>query len=178
MMTLTSHYPAHTLPFIFISAIYGAARLIKRNGERISVYLAAVIIFFSLVFFGKSDGHKLSKFIRSAKQLHSSEVRNALKIIPEDASVSAVHRIAPHLTHRKYIYIWENSADTRYLTEYVVLHRRLIEAGREGFEQLIAGLREKGFQQVYFDKYNDLFIFFNPAYQKELMENRQGRINI
>ncbi|MDD5505563.1 MAG: DUF2079 domain-containing protein [Candidatus Omnitrophica bacterium] len=178
MTTLTSHYPAHTLPFIFISAIYGAARLIKARGERLSVYLAAIIIFFSLIFFGKSDGYKLSKFIRSAEQLHSSEVRAALKVIPQSASVSAVHRIAPHLTHRKYIYIWENSPDMRYLAEYVVLHRRLIEADKEGFEQLIAGLRGKGFQQVYFDKYNDLFIFFNPAYKKKLLENRQGRINI
>jgi len=178
MMTLTSHYPAHTLPFIFISAIYGAGRLIARRGERVSVYLAAVIIFLSLLFFGKSDGYKLSKFIRSADQLHSSGIRKALKKIPESASLCAVHRIAPHLTHRKFIYIWENSPDMRYLAEYVVLHRRLIETDKERFNQLIIELREKGFKEAYTDKYNDLFIFFNPMYKKEFLENRQGRIII
>ncbi len=178
MMTLTSHYPAHTLPVIFISAIYGAGRLIDRSGERVSVYLAAIIIFFSLLFFGKSDGYKLSKFIRSAGQLHSSEVRGALKIIPQSASVCAVHRLAGHLTHRKFIYIWETSPDMRYLAEYVVLHRRLIEADKEGFGRVIAELRERGFKETYADKYNDLFIFFNPIYKKEFLENRQGRIII
>lgn len=178
MMTLTSHYPAHTLPFIFISAVYGAARVVNRRGKGASVYLAAMIIFFSLIFFGKSDGYKLSKFIRTAGQLHSSEVRRALKMIPEGASVCAAHRIAPHLTHRKYIYIWENSPDMRYLTEYVVLHRRLIEADKEEFDRFIIELREKGFKEAYTDEYNDLFIFFNPVYKKESLENRQGRINI
>lgn len=178
MMTLTSHYPAHTLPFIFISAIYGAGRLIDRSGERVSVYLATIIIFFSLLFFGKSDGYKLSKFIRSAEQLHSSEVRGALKIIPQSASVCAVHRLAGHLTHRKFIYIWETSPDMRYLAEYVVLHRQLIEADKEGFGRIIAGLREMGFKETYTDKYGDFFIFFNPMHKKELLENKQSRIII
>jgi len=178
MMTLTSHYPAHTLPFIFISAIYGASRLINAKRSRLPVYLAAIIIFFSLVFFGKSDGYKLAKFRRTAAQLHSSEVRAALKMIPQSASVSAMHRLAAHLTHRKYIYIWENSQDTRYLAEYVVLHRRLIETDKEGFDQLIIGLKEKGFKEEYSDQYNDLFIFINPVYNKELLEKRQGRIII
>jgi len=30
MQTISSHYPAHTMPFIFIAAIYGARRLIRR----------------------------------------------------------------------------------------------------------------------------------------------------
>jgi uncharacterized membrane protein len=178
MMTLTSHYPAHTLPFIFISAIYGAGRLVNGRDERISVYLAAVIIFLSLLFFGKSDGYKLSKFIRSAGQLHSSEIRRALKNIPESASVSAVHRIAPHLTHRKYIYIWENNPDKRYLVEYVVLHRRLIEADQERFTKIIVELRERGFKEVYTDKYNDFFIFFNPLYKNESLSSIHGKINL
>ncbi|MDD5465379.1 MAG: DUF2079 domain-containing protein [Candidatus Omnitrophica bacterium] len=187
MSTITSHYPAHVLPFIFISAICGAGRLVNfiRNKfpvkdieKRVSICLAAIIIFLSLFFFGKSDGHKLSKFIHSAKQLHSSEIRMALKNIPEGASVSAVHRLVPHLTHRKYIYIWENSPDSRYLTKYVVLHRQLIESDKERFDQVIIELKERGFKEIYNDKYNDLFIFFNPMYKKEFLENRQGRIII
>ncbi|MFA4854636.1 MAG: DUF2079 domain-containing protein [Candidatus Omnitrophota bacterium] len=178
MMTLTSHYPAHTLPFIFISAIYGAGKLVDGRGERVSIWLAAVIIFLSLLFFGKSDGYKLSKFIRSALQLHSSEIRRALKNIPESASVSAVHRIAPHLTHRKYIYIWENSPDKRYLVEYVILHRRLIEADQERFAQVIAELRERGFKEAYTDKYNDFFIFFNPLYKNGSLSSIHGKINL
>lgn len=187
MITLTSHYPSHTLPFIFISAIYGAGRLVdfvknkfpaEGREKRVSLCLAGVILLFSLLFFGKSDGHKLSKFIRSAGELRSSKIRGVLKSIPESASVSAVHRIVPHLAHRQYIYIWENSPDTRYLSEYVVLHRRLIEGDKEGLDRIIADLNKKGFKETYSDKYNGLFIFFNPLYKKELLENRQGRIII
>lgn len=189
MSTITSHYPAHTLPFIFISAIYGAGKLIdlvnvrlsgknRAFAKKISFFIGTVVILLSLLFFGKSDGHKLSKFIRSANALRSSEIRQALKNIPERSSVSAVHRIAPHLTHREYIYIWENRPDMRYLVEYVVLHRQLIESGKERFDQVIAGLRGKGFKEVYSDKYKDLFIFFNPMHKKEFLENKQGKIII
>ena len=186
MVDITAHYPAHTLPFIFISAIFGAGSLIdflknkgfikKFGAGKISNFLAALIILLSLGFFGKSDGHKLAKFIYSANSLNSGEIRQALKKIPPDASVCAVHRIVPHLTHRKYIYIWENSQDTRYLVEYIVLHRRLIERDKKRFDQMIIELRERGYQEVHSDKSGDLFIFLNPGYEKESLENRQSKM--
>lgn len=185
MITITSHYPAQVLPFIFISAIYGAGKLIdlltiklnnKNIAKKIPFYIAAVIILLSLGFFGKSDGHKLSKFIHSANALHSNEIRQALKQIPQEASVSAVHRITPHLAHRKYLYLWENNPDTRYIVEYVVLHRELIEKDKERFDQTLIDLKEKGFKEIYSDKYGDLFIFFNPMYKKETWESIQSKI--
>ncbi len=187
MSTITSHYPAHTLPFIFIAAIFGARNLVDflnnrlysdgaDRRERISFFIGAVIILFTLFSFGKSDGYKLSKFMRSANALHSSRIRQILRTLPQEASVSAAHRIVPHLTHRKYIYIWENSPDTWYLVEYVVLHRQLIERDKERFGQVIVELKERGYKEVYSDKYGDLFIFFNPMRKKEPLENIQSRI--
>lgn len=186
MVSITAHYPAHTLPFIFISAIFGAGKLIdffennnfikKFPAQKAGNFLAVLIILLSLGFFGKSDGHKLWKFIDSAKALNSSQIRQALKIIPEKASVCATHRIVPHLSHRKYIYIWEISQDTRYLVEYVVLHRQLFERDKAQFEQAISHLQEKGFQEIYSDKRGDLFIFFNPQYNEKLLDNIKGRL--
>lgn len=187
MMTLTSHYPAHTLPFIFISAIYGVGRLVeflnlkvakkyKRWIEKFPVMVGSFIIICSLAFFGKSDGHKLAKFFYSARDLHSSEVRQALKIISQEASVSAVHRLVPHLTHRKFIYIWETTPETRFLVEYVVLHRRLIEKEGERFDQFITELKDKGFREIYRDRGSDLVILFNPHYKESNLESRQSRL--
>lgn len=187
MATLTSHYSAHVLPFIFISAIYGAVKLIdlanirlsgknKAFTKKIPFFIGTAVILLSLLFFGKSDGHKLSKFIHSANALHSSGIRQVLKKIPEESSVSAVHKIVPHLTYRKYLYIWESSPDTRYLVEYVVLHRQLIENDKQRFDQIILKLKEKGFKETYSDKHGDLLIFFNPMYKKESLENMQRKI--
>lgn len=185
MVTITSHYPAQALPFIFISAIYGAGKVVdllniklknKNIAKKIPFYIAIVIILLSLGFFGKSDGHKLYKFIHSANNLRSKEIRQALKQIPQEASVSAIHRITPHLAHRKYLYLWENNPDTRYIVEYVVLHRELIEKDKEQFDQILIDLKEKGFKEVYTDQYGDLYIFFNTKYNKKNIENIQRKI--
>ncbi|MFH1442349.1 MAG: DUF2079 domain-containing protein [Candidatus Omnitrophota bacterium] len=215
MITITSHYPAQVLPFIFISAIYGAGKLIdllniklnnrniakknpffmvwesikhfpttenstksnlKSHLSKVNFLVGAMIILLSLGFFGKSDGHKLSKFIYSTNALHSNEIRRALKKIPQEASVSAVHRITPHLAHRKYLYLWENNLDTRYLVEYVVLHRQLIEKDKEHFDQTIIKLKEKGFEEIYRDKHEELYILFNSKYKKENLKDIQRKI--
>lgn len=174
MTTITSHYPAQVLPFIFISAIYGAGKLTKKSASLTGI----IIIFLVLAFFGKSDGHKLSKFIHSANTLHSNQIREALKQIPEQASVSAVHRIAPHLSHRKYIYFWENSPDTRYLAEYVVLHRQLIENEVEKFDRFLLQLNEEGFKKIYSDVSSGFYIFHNPLNKQELLEHIQRKIKL
>lgn len=187
MTSVTSHYSAHVLPFIFISAIYGAGKLIdsanirlsgknKAFTKKIPFFIGTAVILLSLLFFGKSDGHKLSKFIHSANTLRSREIRQILKKIPQGSSVSAVHRIAPHLTHRKYIYFWENSLNTRYLVEYVVLHRRLIEVDGKRFDKVIIELKEKGFNEIYSDECRDLFILFNPLFKKESLDNLQSKL--
>lgn len=185
MVSITGHYPAHILPFIFIAAIYGAANLVDffkgkpflkaDRLKNIPVYLGVVIILFSLFFYGKGDGHKLTKFIQSGHSLESSKMRQALRIIPPTASVLAVHRIVPHLSHRKYIYIWESDIDTRYLVEYVVLHRQLIENEKDRFDQIIYQLKEKGFKEVYSDEHKDFYIFYNPLNKIELLERLPGK---
>lgn len=183
MITIASHYPAQVLPFIFISAIYGAGKLMDLLGHKIPTkkarfLIGTIIIVLSLAFFGKSDGHKLYKFIHSANALHSKEIRQALKKIPQEASVCAVHRITPHLTHRPYLYFWEDppTANTRYLVEYVVLHRTLIEKDKDTFEQNIIELEGKGFKEIYNDKYKDLFILFNPMNKQRELKNIQNKI--
>ncbi len=180
MMSITGHYPAHTLPFIFIAAIYGAANLVnyfknkpffkRAISSNVSIYLGVIIILFSLFFYGKGDGHKLTKFIQSVHSLDAAKISQALRIIPQEASVSAVHRIVPHLSHRKFIYIWESDIDTRYLVEYVVLHRQLIESEKDHFDKILSQLKEKGFKEIYSDERKDFYIFYNPLNKQELLE--------
>ncbi len=136
----------------------------------VSISFGVIIILFSLFFYGKGDGHKLSKFRQSADNLKSAKIKQALRSIPQEASVSATHRIVPHLTHRKFIYIWESNIATRYLVEYVVLHRQLIEVGKDNFDGIISQLKEKGFKEIYSDEERDLYILYNPLNKQELLE--------
>lgn len=180
MVTITGHYPAHTLPFIFISAIYGVANLVdffknkpllgRYKLKAVSICFGVIIILFSLFFYGKGDGHKLSKFMQSADNLKSAKIKQALRSIPQEASVSAIHRIVPHLTHRKFIYIWESNIATRYLVEYVVLHRQLIEVGKDDFDGSLSQLKEKGFKEIYSDEDRNLYILYNSLNKRELLE--------
>lgn len=188
MATITSHYPALVLPFIFIAAIYGAGKLIdltntklfamdKVSIRRVPCFVGAAVILFSILFFGKSDGHKLAKFVNTAEELHSYEIRKILSMIPEGVSVSAVHRICPHLTHRRYIYFWEYR-EFRYLVEYVILHRRLMEADIEKFDDLLLRLNREGFKEIYLSNLNELHIFYNPLNKAKLLKHIQYRFRL
>lgn len=184
MQTITSHYPAHTIPFIFIAAIYGIAWLLDKFGnskaryEKISFYSAAYLIAFSLAFYGKSDGHKLSKFINGANEINSNEVFSALKIIPQDSSVCAVNGLVPHLSHRKFIYIWKESKEFKNNCEYVVIHNKPRETESESISNIIDNLKKSGYQLIYAGPKITLYIFYSPHIDKTLLEKQDKKFSI
>lgn len=121
---ITSHYVAHILPFVYIMAIYGAAKitgLFKKMNLRINPILSLIIIFLSLFFYTKTDAYKLHKFIKSIKINRSFEKFSYLKLIPDNASVSATSNLVPHLSHRKYIYDWDSKGEVVFKTEYIII---------------------------------------------------------
>ncbi|MBU2541429.1 MAG: DUF2079 domain-containing protein [Candidatus Omnitrophica bacterium] len=185
MQTISSHYPAHTMPFIFISAIYGVGWLVdhlskvKNSGSRrksIAFWLSIFIITVSLLFFGKSDGHKFAKFIRGAEEIRAQEKISYLKLIPKDASVYTVHNLGPHLSHRKYIYLWQSLESTKFITEYIVLDRELLGLDEHDFFAISQALNKKGYEKTFFDRFNSFHIYFNSKIEKSLLEKQPKKI--
>jgi len=127
------------------------------------------------MFYGKTDGHKFAKFLRGAREIRASEVISNLTLIPQDASVCAVHNLVPHLAHRKYIYIWKGIEKNRYNTEYIVIHKGLLDTTQEAGKvpEILSALNQKGYEIVFSDK--SLYIFFNPDVKKSWLEKEQGR---
>lgn len=186
MQTISSHYPAHTLPFIFISAVYGAGWILdslsKNKGffndrpKKVTMYLSIYIMLTSLLFYGKTDGHKFAKFIKSAKEIHAREIISDLRIIPEDASVCAVNRLVPHLSHRKYIYIWKDLGNSKFNTQYIVIHKDFLESPEDNIFDITRILGQKGYKNIIQDKYSPLYIFFNPDIDGSLLENEPRKL--
>jgi uncharacterized membrane protein len=81
-------------------------------------------------------------------------VRNALALIPADASVTATYKFVPHLSHRRNIYDWPNPFIAQNwatrgeelhdpaTVEWLVIDRRLVTDPRE--RALLAGLVSEG----------------------------------
>jgi len=182
MQTITAHYPAHTVPFIFIAAIYGAGWLVDRLTKRgfakrkVTIILSIYIIFISLLFFGKSDGHKFVKFLRGAREIRSKEIRSYLCLIPESASVCAANNLIPHLSHRKYIYMWNGLNGFKYNTEYIVLYKDLLGQGSDDLPKILDILSQKGYKNAFSDKEQAFYILFNPKFDRAILEKQPAKI--
>lgn len=115
------HYTAAITPFVFIAAIYGARRLITflRNttllhskvvnikGQNLEYVISFYLLIITLIWnvlhspsplFYKFDWSKYQETNETKK------VREILKKIPSDASVSAMNNLGPHLSNRRFLY--------------------------------------------------------------------------
>jgi len=88
------HYTAPLIPFIFISAIYGAHRLRKVISPKklVPVLLASTLIINAALFIFYNPNYEIGKI--------QMDEWNALNKIPENASVYVDHSVAPALSNR------------------------------------------------------------------------------
>ncbi|MFZ2938277.1 MAG: DUF2079 domain-containing protein [Candidatus Omnitrophota bacterium] len=174
--SLSSHYVAFVLPFVYISSIYGAANLIefikrrqvsKRiSPDKIKIILSAYIIIISLFFYGKTDAYKFRRFIDGIRQGRSFEKIAYLSRIPKDASVSASANLVPHLSGRKYIFEWNPETDLSLKTDYIVIDTTLVDymplSVRSKIPEFFNKATKAGYKKVFQGPSKTFFIFFNP----------------
>ena len=133
--SITYHYSAHLIPFIFFLAILGAARfldmprgataededassaLVRARPRPKTIALAASLLVASLAM-SYQFGQIVSKqgprrFPRPDP--HAAVVESFVRQIPRDAVVSTMSDIATHLTARRTIYLFPDVADAEYL---------------------------------------------------------------
>ena len=132
--SITYHYSAHLIPFIFFLAILGAARFldmphgattetedassapVRARPRPKTIALAASLLVASLAMsyqFGQIISKQGPAFPRPDP--HAAVVESFVRQIPRDAVVSTMSDIATHLTARRTIYLFPDVADAEYL---------------------------------------------------------------
>lgn len=113
--SITFHYQAVILPFIYISSIYGAKWLLslktgeiniaKSAQEKFLFYYILGFSIFSAWFLSPLPGARNPALEVFTNRLeYRDEVRQFLKTIPEEVSVAATNNLGAHLSHREKIY--------------------------------------------------------------------------
>jgi uncharacterized membrane protein len=101
-------YTAIMIAPIVIAAIHGTALAMRLQfARRVVIPWILVCMYVSNVAWSPSpisanDGAWAKPAVRHAV------IREALRVVPDDASVTATYGIVPHLTHREQIYDWPN----------------------------------------------------------------------
>jgi len=172
---ITSHYTAAILPFIYISAICGSAWLADKIRYRKKfLILSCFIIFSSLMFYGKTDGHKLTRFLNTIRVDGCLRKISYLKNIPAGASAATNFNLVPHLSHRKYIFEWSPQSKASYVTEYVAVDMNLLESlTKEGIAEIgpyFKDIADKGYKKIFASPDGAFLIFHNPYIDKTLVE--------
>lgn len=85
----------------------------KRTILLISIYLFFVTIFGDLMFHGPLNSFFKSNFYEDPVWARNN--REAIKLIPKWAAVSANNSLVPHLSQREKIYVFPNISDARYI---------------------------------------------------------------
>jgi len=188
LLNIMAQYSAHTVPAVFIAAVSGLSFLQKKlflrfpgHKERISLILSLYLVFFAAGFYGKTSGHRISKFIRAGRDIGAENITAALrKYIPDNASVTSTINISAHLSRREKLYLLEEMrADSnyplvngvkvsgaeykenlslsrrRYESDYIVAHRRF---SGDKFPSILEKISGRGYREVYRDS-RGLMIF-------------------
>lgn len=109
------YYSATIAPFIFISAIYGIKNLLalfkdKRKNNRRLIFLSAIVFSCTLFFFFlKSNVFDFKKWQITD---HHRKIKQVMKQIPQEASLSAEIKLAVHTAERRELYAFNDNVGT------------------------------------------------------------------
>ena len=117
------------------------------EGDKPHRALAALLFAMSFLFHGRSESFHLRSYQATP---HLKDLSAILQTIPPEASVSAQQPIAPHLSHRKFLYVFPDLGPKGQVrVEYVILDRTLDRwPARATFTQDVAALPAKGYDQI------------------------------
>lgn len=109
LRSLTFHYGAIILPFLYISAVYGAHKIIKLNIKYLSASSLALYILISSLFatyeYGTLPGSKNpSVEVYTSYLTGRDEIKKVIDHIPQDLKVAASNNLGAHLSQRKDLY--------------------------------------------------------------------------
>jgi uncharacterized membrane protein len=162
LTTIRTHHTADLTPFVFYSALWGADNLLRWlsgkdlrgrswGRESLARALAVLLLSTSFVFHGWPEPFQLRRY---AITPHRQRLHEVLDEVPRGVSVSTQRSIAPHLSHRRALYRFQEPGpagrEPPEPPEVVVLDRSLIERNtyRKAFEEGVARLGQTGYEKI------------------------------
>lgn len=128
LRSIQYHYGAVLVPFIYISAIFGLKKMRTKISESILFYVLLGFVIYSFWLFSPFPGTRNSDTEIFKNIPHDAEILAALKIIPNDASVSSSNSMAAHLVQREKIYVLPSGIDT---VDFLVFYKTDIDLAYE-----------------------------------------------
>ncbi len=156
MRAIDHHYTAVIIPFVFISAIFGAKEIIKRqilSNRKISILLilSTLIISYYKGLLPYSKDSKLNLFLSPRSEISSIKLWEK-KLNNENISISASESLGPHFSQRKKIFRFSGSYKH---ADYVLILRNNIYHDWLGKKQSISDYErlkiDKGYNIIYKD---------------------------
>lgn len=109
LRTLTFHYGATIIPFIYIAAIFGLKRILDVRLKLITPKFASYFIIATSLFasyhYGVLPGSRnpsLEVYKNAIPERH--KIKRFLEMIPQDLSVASTNNLGAHLSHRTRLY--------------------------------------------------------------------------
>lgn len=123
-----------------------------------------------MLFYGKTDGHKLARFLEGIKKYDSFRTFAYLRLLSKDASLATNFNLVPHMSNRKYIFEWNPQLEPN--TEYIAVDTRLLEyLSKDDLTRVrpyFEGIKNKGYK-IFFESPDKAFIILrNPDMDKTL----------
>ncbi|MBI4300646.1 MAG: DUF2079 domain-containing protein, partial [Chloroflexi bacterium] len=121
MYGFQAHYGAVMAPFVIISGIYGAAfllrwcrRLFPKGGPVLLHGLSLLVLIFSLYGYYRVVFLPMSDHVPVVTD-HDRLAKSFIKTLPDDAAVSALSVLNPHVSQRQRLYLFPDVRDAEYI---------------------------------------------------------------
>ena len=120
-----SHYTIMITPFFIVAGIVGFHRIANqtRRNRRIAIAAFKWIFIFGLIFLNihgvRHYGYNLKEalIVNHIFKIHSEDVKEIKRHVPQKASVACVENLLPYFSHREKIYRLVISADRLHLND-------------------------------------------------------------
>lgn len=170
--SVSSHYTASLIPFVYIAAIYGVRKV---EGKIKHAWLVTVIIILcSLFFYGKTDAYKFSRYIKTIRWKHTLSRISYMDIIPPEASVAANFNLVPHLTSRRYTFEWNPRNIRSFSAEYLAIDLTMLDylspEDKISMPRYFKEIQKNGYVKIFENKEKDFLILHNSNFDKRKVE--------
>jgi uncharacterized membrane protein len=174
--SINMQYAAIVIPFVFFTAVEGYQKLplyLKKYQNLFCYALISVTVVMSIVNIGK-DIHNHKLFIEIDYPEYAALIKT-MKLVPNEASISTISSIVPHLTQRKDIRQFPDVDDFEYVLLDIAKKANYWPADREsGIKLLKTLLQNKKYGVVSFEESS---ILLRKGYDTSQNDNALVRID-
>lgn len=173
--SITFHYQAAIIPFIYISAIYGIKKVLglkKKylNKSTIFYYILASSLVSAWMYGPLPGSNHPSLEIYAQELFEKNRIESFLKNMPKEFSITSSNNLGAHLSHRKNIYTIPNGIETADMVLFL-LNDPFAQPSPDEQRKMVRQLKNnKNYVQV--AKYGDFIAFQRKSF---IQENKNSK---